>query len=295
VAESVSKTLEIAYDDWALARIAQAAGAHDDAAALRRRSLNYLNLYDPESGFMRPKLDDGAWVVPFDPREVGHLPGRKDYTESDAWQATFIPQHALENYIAQSGGAKAFEQKLDAFFAATPDMSVYADPDIAGMVGQYAHGNEPCHHIAYLYTYVGAPHKTQALVRRLLLTMYDAAPDGLAGNEDCGQMSAWYVMSALGLYAVDPVSGVYILGSPLFDSATIRLAGGRKLTILAHNNALDRPYVRAVRWNGVPWSKLWIDHATLVQGGVLEFAMSASPDPVLGVAASDWPHSLVQV
>jgi predicted alpha-1,2-mannosidase len=295
VAESVSKTLEIAYDDWAMARIAQAAGAQDDAAALRRRSLNYLNLYDPVAGFMRPKLDDGTWAQPFGPREVGHLSGRKDYTESDAWEATFIPQHALENYIAQSGGARAFEAKLDALFAASPDMSVDADPDIAGMVGQYAHGNEPCHHIAYLYTYVGAPHKTQAMVRRLLTTMYDAAPDGLAGNEDCGQMSAWFVMSALGLYAVDPVSGIYILGSPLFDSASLHLAGGKKLTILAHGNAPDRPYVRALRWNGRPWRKLWIEHATLIAGGVLEFEMSAEPDPVLGVAADAWPRSRVQV
>jgi predicted alpha-1,2-mannosidase len=295
VPESVSKTLEIAYDDWALARIAQAAGAHDDADALRRRSLCYLNLYDPGAGFMRPRFSDGSWAEPFDPREVGHVPGRKDYTESDAWQATFVPQHALENYIALHGGPKAFEAKLDAFFAASPDMSIYADPDIAGMVGQYAHGNEPCHHIAYLYAYVGAPHKTQALVRRLLLTMYDAAPDGIAGNEDCGQMSAWYVMSAMGLYAVDPVSGIYILGSPLFDSASLQLAGGKKLTIVAHGNAPDRPYVRAVRWNGVPSRKLWIEHATLIEGGVLEFEMSADPDPVLGVAPDDWPRAMVQV
>jgi predicted alpha-1,2-mannosidase len=295
VPESVSKTLEIAYDDWALARIAQAAGAHDDADALRRRSLCYFNLYDPGVGFMRPKFDDGGWAEPFDPREVGHVPGRKDYTESDAWQATFVPQHALENYIALHGGPKAFEAKLDAFFAASPDMSIYADPDIAGMVGQYAHGNEPCHHIAYLYAYIGAPHKTQALVRRLLLTMYDAAPDGIAGNEDCGQMSAWYVMSAMGLYAVDPVSGIYILGSPLFDSASLQLAGGKKLTIVAHGNAPDRPYVRAVRWNGVRSRKLWIEHATLIEGGVLEFEMSADPDPVLGVSPDDWPRAMVQV
>ena len=295
VQESVSKTLEIAYDDWALAHIAQAAGAHDDAAVLRRRSLNYLNLYDPAVGFMRPKFDNGAWAGPFDPREVGHVPGKKDYTESDAWQATFVPQHALENYIALCGGPAAFEAKLDAFFAATPDMSVDADPDIAGMVGQYAHGNEPCHHIAYLYTYVGAPHKTQAMVRKLLLTQYDAAPDGLAGNEDCGQMSAWFVISALGLYAVDPVSGVYILGSPLFDEATVRLGGGRTLTVRAHGNAPDRPYVRAVRWNGAPLDRLWIDHATLSQGGVLEFDMSAQPDRVLGVAARVWPRSRIDV
>jgi predicted alpha-1,2-mannosidase len=293
VQESVSKTLEIAYDDWALACIAQAAGARDDAAVLRARSLNYTNLYDPETGFMRPRYSDGSWSAPFDPREVGHLPGKKDYTESDAWQATFVPQHALERTIALNGGPRAFEAKLDALFAATPAMSVDADPDIAGMVGQYAHGNEPCQHIAWLYTFVGAPHKTQAMVRHLLQTQYDAAPDGLPGNEDCGQMSAWYVMAALGLYAVDPVSGVYILHGPLFDKATLALPGGRRLTVVAHGNAPDRPYVRGLRWNGAALGRLWIDHATLITGGVLEFEMSAQPDGVLGVAADTWPPSRI--
>ncbi|MGZ3299036.1 MAG: GH92 family glycosyl hydrolase, partial [Asticcacaulis sp.] len=231
--ESVNKTLEYAYDDWAMARIADAAGDADAASQLRLRSKNYANVFDADTQFARPRLTDGTWAVPFTPNEMGHSAKWWDYTESNAWQATFLNQHDIYSHIAMFGGDAAFEAKLDALFDAPSDLPPDAPPDMSGLIGQYIHGNEPSHHIAYLYAYCGALHKTQARVRMLLKTQYRAQPDGLAGNEDCGQMSAWYILSALGFYPVDPVSGVYVFGSPLLPRADIALGNGRTLTIVA--------------------------------------------------------------
>ena len=290
--ESVSRTQEYAYDDWAMATLADAAGATADAAVLRRRSLNYRNVIDPVSGFARPRLASGAWTEPYDPIRLGR-PGidYRDYTEANGWQATFLNQHDLYGRIAHVGGDAAFEATLDALFAAPSTLPPDAPPDISGLVGQYAHGNEPDQHAAYLYAYVGAAWKTQAMVRRLCVEMYKADPDGIIGNDDCGQMSAWFVLSALGFYPVDPVAAVYVFGSPLFDRATVALGGGRTLVVVARGNAPDRPYVRAVRWNGRPWTKSWIDHATLAAGGMLEFEMSAQPNPAFGRLPADRPPS----
>jgi predicted alpha-1,2-mannosidase len=291
IREAVSKTLEYAYDDWAMATLAEAAGAVEDAKALRARSRYYENLFDRELKFMRPRFADGGWVEPFDPRALGHHKEWHDFTESNAWQATFLNQHDVHRYIELFGGAAAFEAKLDELFTTSSELPPDAPPDIAGLVGQYAHGNEPSHHIAYLYAYAGAPHKTQARVRALLTKMYRATPDGLIGNEDCGQMSAWYVMSALGLYAVDPVSGNYVFGSPLFARARLRVAAGRTLIVEARNNAPDHPYVQAVRWNGRRYSKTCIGHAELQRGGHLVFELGPKPHPVFGAAPGDRPPS----
>ena len=292
VQEAVSKTLEYAYDDWAMAKLAEATGAVEDAKVLRERSRNYRNVFDRQMRFMRPRLTEGKWAEPFDPRAVGHKKGWNDFTESNAWQATFLNQHDLYTYMGLFGGPEAFERKLDELFTTSSALPEDAPPDIAGMVGQYAHGNEPSHHVAYLYAYTGAHHKTQARVRMLLQSMYRAEPDGLAGNEDCGQMSAWYLMSALGLYAVDPVSGVYVFGSPLFGRAELQVSvTGRKLIIEARNNAPDRPYIQAVRWNGKPYSRVWIPHVELARGGHLVFEMGAKPNPAYGAAADDRPPS----
>lgn len=292
VAEAASKTLEYAYDDWAMARIAEAAGAHDDAARLRERSRNYRNLFDAKTGFMRPKLADGSWAEPFDPRALGHDTAHwRDFTECNAWQATFLNQHDVYGLIDLFGGDTAFEAKLDALFAADSSLPAGAPPDVSGMVGQYAHGNEPSHHIAYLYAYCGAPWKTQARVRMLLEGQYRAAPDGLSGNEDCGQMSAWYVLSALGLYPVDPVTGVYVFGSPLHARATLGLGGGRRLVIEAPGVGADAPYVQEVRWNGRPWRKSWMAHADLARGGTLSFRMGKTPNRDFGKAPADRPPS----
>ncbi|WP_426662039.1 GH92 family glycosyl hydrolase [Rhodanobacter aciditrophus] len=290
-AEAVSKTLEYAYDDWAMAHLAEAVGAHDDARALRERSRNYRHLFDDRLAFMRPRGSDGAWLEPFDPRGMGHSKQWRDFTESNAWQATFLNQHDLYGYMQLFGGDAAFVQKLDGLFDADATLPADAPADIAGMVGQYAHGNEPSHHVAYLYAYAGAHHKTQARVRMLLESMYAAAPDGIAGNEDCGQMSAWYVMSALGLYAVDPVSAHYVFGSPLLDHAEIDVGRDRVLTVESRGNGPGRPYIQSVTWNGRPWTKSWIGHAELAAGGRLVFEMGATPNERFGAAPADRPPS----
>ncbi|MGN6228579.1 MAG: GH92 family glycosyl hydrolase [Dyella sp.] len=290
--EAVSKTLEYTYDDWAVARIADAAGAHDEAKALRARSRNYAHVFDAKLGFVRPRGENGQWLEPFDPRAVGHSSRWRDFTESNAWQATFLNQHDLHHYIGLFGGDAAFERKLDALF--TTDSTQVGDtpPDVAGLVGQYAHGNEPSHHVAYLYAYAGVHHKTQARVRMLLQTMYADRPDGLAGNEDCGQMSAWYVLGALGLYAVDPVSTNYVFGSPLLDRAELALGGDRTLVIETIGNSTDTPYIQSVTWNGQPWTRSWISHAELAKGGTLAFTMGRTPNPAFGRDAKDRPPSM---
>ena len=289
--EAVSKTLEYAYDDWAMAHFAEGLGEHADAGTLRERSRNYQNVFDRKLAFMRPRGADGKWLEPFDPIEMGHSDQWRDYTESNPWVATFLNQHDLYHYMAMFGGEVAFERKLDELFTTASTLPPNAPPDIAGMVGQYAHGNEPSHHIAYLYAYSGSHWKTQARVRMLLKTMYRAAPDGLAGNEDCGQMSAWYVLGALGLYAVDPVSANWVFGSPLVDHAEIDVGGGRKLIVEARNNGEDRVYVQSVTWNGKPWTKSWIAHAELAKGGTLAFEMGEKPNKQFGAASEDRPPS----
>ncbi|HJU26377.1 MAG TPA: glycoside hydrolase domain-containing protein, partial [Rhodanobacteraceae bacterium] len=233
----------------------------------------------------------GAWLQPFDPRAMGHSKRWRDFTESNAWEATFLNQHDLYEYMKLFGGESAFEKKLDELFETSSELPADAPPDIAGMVGQYAHGNEPSHHVAYLYAYTGAHHKTQARVRMLLETMNRAAPDGLAGNEDCGQTSAWYVLGALGLYAVDPVSATYVFGSPLVDRAELALAEGRKLIVEARNNGPGKPYIQSVAWNGKPWTKSWIAHADLADGGTLTFVMGDKPNERFGASRSDRPPS----
>jgi len=289
--ESVSRTQEYSQDDWAMAVLAEAAGAKDDAEKLRQRSRNYRNVLDRTIRFARPKFSDGRWWAPYDPIQLGHAPDKyRDYTEANGWQATFLNQHDVYGLIEWFGGDAAFEKQLDALFNAPSTLPENAPPDISGLVGQYAHGNEPNHHVAYLYAYAGAPWKTQAMVRRLLVEMYKDDPDGMIGNDDCGQMSAWFVLSALGFYPVDPVSAVYVFGSPLFDRAEVALGEGRTLRVTARSNAPDRPYIQSVRWNGAPWTRNWIAHADLAKGGELEFEMGARPSR-FGTAKADRPPS----
>jgi len=289
--EAVSKTLEYAYDDWAVAHLARAAGSQEEYRPLLERSRNYKNVFDPSITFMRGRFADRSWASPFDPRGMGHSKKWRDFTESNSWQATFLNQHDLYEYMKLFGGEKGFVEKLDALFNQSSELPPDAPPDIAGMVGQYAHGNEPSHHIAYLYAYAGVPYKTQARVRMLLETMYRNDPDGLAGNEDCGQMSAWYIMSALGFYAVDPVSGNYVFGSPLFDRATIALGNGKTLVIQAERNAPTKPYVQSVTWDGKPYTKSWFSHAQIAQGGTIVLEMGEQPNEKFGAAATDCPPS----
>lgn len=293
VDEAVSRTLEYAYDDWACAHLARAAGDEDAYRTLLQRSRNYRNVFNRDSGFVQPRLEDGRWAAPFDPRAMGHAKRWRDFTESNAWQATFLNQHDLYGYMELFGGRDGFVAKLDELFATSSELPADAPPDIDGMVGQYAHGNEPSHHVAYLYAYAGQPYKTQAMVRRLLREQYHDARNGLSGNEDCGQMSAWFVLSALGLYAVDPVSGNYVVGSPLFDAAELDVGGGRKLRIVARGNGAENVYVQSLRWNGQPLNRAWLRHADIAAGGTLEFEMGPKPNPAFGSRKQDLPPSFV--
>ncbi|KRC78189.1 GH92 family glycosyl hydrolase [Sphingomonas sp. Root241] len=293
--ESVSRTQEYAYDDWAMAMLAEAAGAKDDADKLRARSRNYRNVLDAGTRFAKPKFSDGSWWANYDPIQLGHdVKKHRDYTEANGWQATFLNQHDVYGLIDHFGGDAAFEKQLDALFNAPSTLPENAPPDISGLVGQYAHGNEPNHHVAYLYAYAGAPAKTQAMIRRLCTEMYKAEPDGEIGNDDCGQMSAWFVLSSLGFYPVDPVSAVYVFGSPLFDRAEVRLGRGKTLRVVARGNAPDAPYVQSVRWNGKPWTRNWISHADLAKGGELEFEMGRAPSR-FGTAKADRPPSFGRI
>ncbi len=291
--ESVSKALEYDYGDWSCSHVADAVSAHDDAKLQRKRSQNYQHLFDPNTQFIRAKMSDGKWAEPFDPIDMGHTDQYRDYTESNAWQTTFGIQHDVKGYMALWGGREPFVKKLDELFTVPSTLPKNAPPDIAGLVGQYAHGNEPSHHIAYLYVYAGQPWKTQSRVRSLLLTMYHNDPDGLAGNEDCGQMSAWYVMSALSDFMrSDPVSGNYVLTSPLFDKATLTVTGGNKLVIEAKRSSPDAIYVQSVTINGKRSNRLWVSHAEIAHGGHIVFELSTDPNKQLGTAVETAPPSL---
>ncbi|MGA8432364.1 MAG: GH92 family glycosyl hydrolase [Candidatus Sulfotelmatobacter sp.] len=290
--ESVSKTMEYAYDDWAVAHIARAAGDLDAYKFLAERSRNYKNLFDAGSGFMRPRLENGKWSEPFNPIEMGHSKKWRDYTESDPWETTFTVQHDPAGLIKTMGGPQAFVEKLDELFTTSSQLPADAPPDIAGMIGQYAHGNEPCHHMAYLYSYAGAAHKTQDRVRKLLDLEYDDQPDGLAGNEDCGQMSAWYVISSLGFYAVDPVSGNYVFGTPLFDRAEVELGNGKKLVVEAKRNSASDRYIQSLSFNGKPYTKLWFRHGDIANGATIVFTLSSNPNEQFGSEESAMPPSL---
>ena len=245
--ESVSKTLEYSYDDWAVAQVAKALGRTDDEREFLRRAASWKNLFDPTVGFARPRLADGTFPGPFDPARNAVSTKWHDYVEGNAWQYSWAAQHDPEGYVRLLGGPAELVEKLDTMFATPLDAKAAGLPiDVSGLIGQYAHGNEPSHHVAYLYTYAGAPWKTQEKVRGILDTMYDDTPEGLSGNEDCGQMSAWYVLSALGFYPVDPASANYVLTSPLFDRATVDLGGGRRFKV-ERRAVLARGRLRPVR------------------------------------------------
>jgi predicted alpha-1,2-mannosidase len=290
--ESVSKTFEYCYNDWAISHVADKLGHHDDAALLRARSANYRHYFNPASGFMEPKLENGEWARPFDPIEMGHSKNWRDYTESNAWQTTFGTMHDAAGLIELFGGREPFLAKLDALFTVPSTLPPDAPPDIAGLVGQYAHGNEPSHHIAYLYVYAGAPWKTQARVRSLMDTMYHAEPDGMAGNEDVGQMSAWFILSALGFYPVNPVSGTYVLGSPLVQHAVLELHGGRQLEIEVKRSDPSHAYVQSFTLNGQLQQQAWFHHADIAQGGRIVLELGPEPNTSLGVDPERVPPSL---
>ncbi len=263
--ESVSKTLEYAYDDWTIAQMARALGQDSIFTKYIQRAQNYKNIFNPATGFMQGRVRN-TWFGPFDPYEVNF-----NYTEANAWQySLYVPQD-LQGLIELMGGNTAFEQHLDRMFTATTKTAGRNQADITGLIGQYAHGNEPSHHMAYLYNYIGKPYKTQEKIRQILTTLYKNKPDGISGNEDCGQMSAWYVLSALGFYPVTPGSNQYVIGYPLFKKATIHLENGKKFTI-SKNGAGH--YIAFAKANSKKHTKNYITHDMITAGGTLEFTMS---------------------
>lgn len=270
--ESASKTCDYAYDDWCVAAIAEAAGDMEEAKRLRGRSRSYRNLYEKESGFIRPRYADGHWAAPFNPKAITITKWR-DYTEANGWETTFLVQHDGPGLAELMGGKKALEEKLDDLFNQTPDLPPDVPPDMTGMVGQYCQGNEPCHHVAYFYNLAGVPHKTQQRIHQLVTNLYDNKPDGMSGNEDCGQMSAWFCLNAMGFYPVDPVSGQYDIGTPLFDRVIVAVSDGRKLTIEARRESAKSIYVRSVSLNGQAQSEWKLRHHDLSMGGTLSFEL----------------------
>ncbi|MEY4351297.1 MAG: hypothetical protein RL078_1368 [Bacteroidota bacterium] len=269
--ESVSRTLEYAYDDFCISEMAKAMGIKELAAEFEKRSYNFINLYDPNTKFMRARRG-AQWYGPFDPSEVNF-----NYTEANSWQySLYAPQH-IELLTQLLGGPDSLEIWLDRLFTTDMKLSGREQADITGLIGQYAHGNEPSHHMAYLYNFTNAPYKTQFYVDRILKEMYHNAPDGLAGNEDCGQMSAWYVLSTLGLYPIAPGKPVYQIGRPNITSATIRLENGKSIQIKCNNQSSVNCYVEKVLWNGQILTDLQISHEQLMQGGLLQFEMGDSP------------------
>jgi len=294
VAESATRTLEYSYDAGAVAQVARALGKTDDYRLLLAQSLNFENLFDRTSGFIRPRLEAGAWAEPFDPTATGTSQKWRDFTESNSWQGTWAAQHAPEAYIELLGSREAFIRKLDQLFEVKTEIKGEVPLDMTGLIGMYAHGNEPSHHVAYLYNYAGAAYKSQQRVRQILDTQYDNQPDGLSGNEDCGQMSAWYVMSALGFYAVNPASGRYVFGSPLFDEAVIELGAGKRLVIRAKRAPASDVYIQSVKLNGKLYEKVWFHHRDIAPGGRLEFVMGSRPNQSFGASPATWPPSAAE-
>ena len=278
--ESVTISLEFAYNDWCVAQMAKALNQMEDYEYFLNRSQAFKHLFDPETGFMRGKSKNGkSWNTPFDPKYSNHRE-HTDYTEGNAWQHSWFVLHDVPGFIELHGGNLAFTEKLEQLFTETSEISGdNISVDISGLIGQYAHGNEPSHHIAYMFNKAAAPWKTQYWVRQILNTQYSTQPDGLSGNEDCGQMSAWYVFSSLGLYPMNPASGQYELGSPLFKKAVIQLPRSKTFEIVAENTSSSNQYVQSVKLNGkLLESKTYITHKELMEGGILEFEMGPNPN-----------------
>ncbi|HEY5748454.1 MAG TPA: GH92 family glycosyl hydrolase [Chryseolinea sp.] len=274
--ESVSKALEYAYDDWCIAQMAKALGKTKDYEKFMERSRRYVKYFDKRVGFMRGVNADGSWKTPFNPRFSNHR--RDEYVEGNSWQWSWFVPHDIDGLMALHGGRKPFIQKLDSLFSVQSDIEGNnSSADITGLVGQYAHGNEPSHHIAYLYNYVGQPWKTQELADKILNTLYFNDANGLSGNEDCGQMSAWYILSSLGIYQVSPGDPTYTLGRPLFSEAKVHLENGKTFVVKAQNNSVVNKYVAKVSLNGTPLKTPFITHEDILKGGTLEFVMSAHP------------------
>jgi len=285
---ATSRTLEYTVDDWTIAKMAESLGHAEDAKLFYQRSANYRNVFDRSTGFFRGRKASGKWRSPFAPSTLVN----DEYTEADAWQYLFAVQHDVPGMIALQGGDQGFINKMDSMFLADSNFSPYI-PDITGMIGQYSQGDEQSHHVAYLYDYAGAPFKTQQRVRQAMAAFFDDTPAGHCGNVDCGQMSAWYIFSALGFYPVNPVSGIYAIGSPVVSKAVLHLNAkffpGRKFTVVAEKNSVDNIYIQSATLNGQALNRPWITRAEVTAGGTLKLKMGPKPNPDWGSAPAARP------
>lgn len=272
--EAIAYDMEYAIADWTVAQAAQKLGKQEDYEYFLKRSKSYKNYFDASTGFMRGKMLDGSWRTPFSPYASSHR--EDDYCEGNAWQYTWLVPHDVEGLVECFGSKEAFVNKLDSLFLANGDMGEASSPDISGLIGQYAHGNEPSHHTVYLYTLVGQPWKTADRIKEILHTMYTDQPDGLSGNEDVGQMSAWYILSSFGFYQVEPAGGRFVFGYPNFDKVEITVPAG-KFVIERENKGQQNNYIQGIVLNGTEYKKPWIEYADIMKGGELKFLMGDEP------------------
>lgn len=272
--EAIAYDMEYAIADWTVAQAAQKLGKQEDYEYFLKRSKSYKNYFDASTGFMRGKMLDGSWRTPFSPYASSHR--EDDYCEGNAWQYTWLVPHDVEGLVECFGSKEAFVNKLDSLFLANGDMGEASSPDISGLIGQYAHGNEPSHHTVYLYTLVGQPWKTADRIKEILHTMYADQPDGLSGNEDVGQMSAWYILSSFGFYQVEPAGGKFVFGYPNFDKVEITVPAG-KFVIERENKGQQNNYIQGIVLNGTEYKKPWIEYADIMKGGELKFLMGDEP------------------
>lgn len=310
ITESVPNTLELAYDDWCIAQLAKELGKNDDYELFIKRAGYYKNLWDKETQFMRPRKSDGNWLEAlngreqeivtegnhsyykyFDPLLVGRRPNRY-YTESNAWQYIWSVQHDVQGLIDLFGSNENFTKKLDTFFEMSPLITPPKYVGVVGTIGQYVHGNQPSHHVAYLYNYAGEPWKTQQRARQVCEEFYRSGPGGLCGNEDMGSLSSWYVLSAMGFYPVTPGAPQYVIGSPLFGEAKISLPGGKSFVVKAINNSKENKYIQSATLNGQPFNRTWMGHDEIVKGGELVFEMGSEPNKKWGTGKNTVPFSM---
>lgn len=291
--EATSIAMEYAVDDWGIAAMARKMGKTGDAATYAKRAHYYKNYFDSSIHFIRPKLEDGSWRTPYDPARSIHTVG--DFCEGNGWQYTFFAPQDPYGLIGLFGGDKPFVAKLDDFFTNNDSMGEGASSDITGLIGQYAHGNEPSHHVAYLYAYAGEQWKTAEKVRFIMDEFYTDRPDGIIGNEDCGQMSAWYLLSSMGLYQVNPSDGVFVFGSPCFKKVEMKVRGGKTFTVEAPNNNKENIYIQKVYLNGKPYNKSYIMYDDIINGSTLKFVMGKKPNKNFGKAPANRPVVLNKI
>ena len=293
VHEATSIAMEYAVDDWGIAAMAHKMGKYEDAATYAKRAHYYKNYFDSSIHFIRPKLEDGSWRTPYDPARSIHTVG--DFCEGNGWQYTFFAPQDPYGLIGLFGGDKPFTAKLDNFFTNNDSMGEGASSDITGLIGQYAHGNEPSHHVAYLYAYAGEQWKTAEKVRFIMDEFYTDKPDGIIGNEDCGQMSAWYLLSSMGLYQVNPSDGIFVFGSPCFKKVEMKVRGGKTFTVEAPDNNKENIYIQKVYLNDKPYNKSYITYDDIINGSTLKFVMGKKPNKNFGKAPANRPVVLNKI